>query len=129
MKTDVLEQAMNNPKVDPAEITLKAVRSRLALYAMCCGFFLVLLDTMALNVAIAEHGRMALADQSAGFKLLGLAFGSLNSFWQVGGAPGVGLFGALVEAAQIRGMYSALIRSLAVFHLLFDCRFPCSKHF
>ena len=38
----------------------------------------------------------------------GLAAGILNSSRQVGGALGVALFGALVGAAQIRGMYWAL---------------------
>src|SRR5882757_4414458 len=57
MKADVIEQAMDNPEVDPAGTTLNSARSRMALYAVCCGFFLVLLDTTALNVATADMGR------------------------------------------------------------------------
>jgi len=48
---------MNNPKVDPVDTTLNPAKSRMALYAVGCGFLLALLDTTALNVAVADMGR------------------------------------------------------------------------
>jgi DHA2 family methylenomycin A resistance protein-like MFS transporter len=47
----------NNPGADLADTKLDSAKSRMALYAVCCGFFLVLLDTTALNVAVADMGK------------------------------------------------------------------------
>jgi len=44
---------------------------------------------------------------SSPLQTAGLASGILNSSREAGGVLGVALFGALVEAAQIRGMYWA----------------------
>jgi len=37
VKTDVLEDAIDNPQVDAADTTLNPAKSRIALYAVCCG--------------------------------------------------------------------------------------------
>jgi len=51
---------------------------------------------------------------SSPLQTAGLAAGILNSSRQVGGALGVALFGALVGAAQIRGMFWALAFAAAI---------------
>ena len=51
---------------------------------------------------------------SSPLQTAGLASGILNSSRQVCGELGVALFGALVEAAQIRGMLWALVFAAAI---------------